>query len=188
MTSVAPPSTMVEISDPVRAFLANSPQKLLIGGKWVSAKSGGVMDVVNPATGETLTRVAKADEKDVDRVVSAASTAFENPGWRWMPANERGHLLYKMAELIAERAADIAQAETLNVGKPLFQAEDDVETVVDCFRYYAGAARLLEGATPISSATPCTSRSAFASGSSPGTSHSRSQLGRWPRLWQPGIQ
>ena len=148
MTSVAPPSTMVEMSDSVRAFLANSPQKLLVGGEWVSANSGGVMDVLNPATSEILTRVAKADETDVDRVVSAASSAFENPGWRWMPANERGHLLYKMAELIAERAADIAQAETLNVGKPLFQAEDDVETVVDCFRYYAGAARLLEGATP----------------------------------------
>src|SRR3972149_4114815 len=148
MTSVAPPSTMVEMSDPVRAILANSPQKLLVDGEWVSANTGDVMDVVNPATGETLTRVAKAGETDVDRVVSAASSAFENPGWRWMPANERGHLLYKMAELIAERAADIPQAEALNVGKPLFQAEDDVETVVDCFRYYPGGARLLEGATP----------------------------------------
>jgi acyl-CoA reductase-like NAD-dependent aldehyde dehydrogenase len=148
MTSVAAPSTLVEISDSVRGFLASSPQHLLIGGEWLPANSGAVMNVVNPANGELLTRVAQADETDADRVVEAASDAFENPEWRWMPANERGRLLYRMAELVAERAADIAQAETLNVGKPLFQAEDDVETVVDCFRYYAGAARLLEGATP----------------------------------------
>ena len=148
MTSVAAPSTLVEISDSVVGFLANSPQHLLIGGEWLPANSGAVMDVVNPANGELLTRVAKADETDAERVVDAASGAFENPAWRWMPANERGRLLYRMAELVAERAADIAQAETLNVGKPLFQAEDDVETVVDCFRYYAGAARLLKGATP----------------------------------------
>jgi acyl-CoA reductase-like NAD-dependent aldehyde dehydrogenase len=148
MTVIAPSSTLVEPSERVRAFLGNSPQRLLIGGDWVPANGGGVTDVMNPATGELLTRVARADASDVDRAVSAASSAFENPAWRWMPANERGHLLYKMAELVAERAADIAQAETLNVGKPLFQAEDDVQTVVDCFRYYAGAARLLQGATP----------------------------------------
>jgi len=142
MTSTAEPST------PVQDYLAQSPKKLLIGGEWVEAKSGAVMEVLNPATNETLVQVAKADETDAERVVQAAQSAFENPEWRWMSARERGHLLYKMAELVAERASEIAQVETLNVGKPIFQAEDDVETVVDCFRYYAGAARLLGGKTP----------------------------------------
>lgn len=142
MTVTAEPSTSVQ------TYLADSPKKLLIGGEWVDANSGAVMEVVNPATNETLTQVAKADETDAERAVEAARSAFENPEWRWMSARERGHILYKMGELVAERAADIAQAETLNVGKPIFQAEDDVETVVDCFRYYAGAARLLGGKTP----------------------------------------
>jgi acyl-CoA reductase-like NAD-dependent aldehyde dehydrogenase len=148
MNVVAPPSTLVEPSQAVRAFLENSPQQLLIGGEWIPAESGETAEVVNPATGELLTRAARADAHDVERAVTAATAAFENPVWRRMSAAERGHLLYKMAELVAERAADIAQVETLNVGKPLFQAEDDVQTVVDCFRYYAGAARLLGGATP----------------------------------------
>ncbi len=138
----------VQPSTSVQKYLADSPKKILIGGEWVDANSGKVMDVTNPATNEVLTQVARADETDADRVVQAAASAFENPEWRWMSASERGHLLYKMAELVAERAADIAEAETLNVGKPIFQSEDDVETVVDCFRYYAGATRLLEGATP----------------------------------------
>ncbi len=142
MSEATQPSTTVQ------AYLDDSPKRLLINGQWVEAASGAVMDVVNPATNEVLTQVARADETDVNRVVEAAAATFEDPSWRWMSARERGHLLYKMAELIAERASDIAQVETLNVGKPIFQAEDDVETVVDCFRYYAGAARLLEGATP----------------------------------------
>jgi acyl-CoA reductase-like NAD-dependent aldehyde dehydrogenase len=142
MIADAQPSTAVQ------AYLEDRPKRLLIGGQWVEAASGAVMDVINPATNEVLTQVARADETDVERAVQAAAATFDDPAWRWMSARERGHLLYKMAERIAERASDIAQVETLNVGKPIFQAEDDVETVVDCFRYYAGAARLLEGATP----------------------------------------
>jgi betaine-aldehyde dehydrogenase len=138
----------IELSPYVLNFLGGSPLKLLIGGQWEEADSGEVMEVTNPATGETIAQVAKSGKADAERAVQAAYKTFEDPTWRWMPARDRGRILYRMGDLVAKYAADIAQIETLNVGKPIFQAEDDVETVVDCFHYYASAARLLEGATP----------------------------------------
>src|ERR1700692_518243 len=77
-----------------------SATKLLINGKWVDAVSGKTFATINPATGETIAKVAEADAADVDKAVAAARAAFEKGAWRKMSASQRGILMYKLADLI----------------------------------------------------------------------------------------
>jgi phenylacetaldehyde dehydrogenase len=145
-TTVAP-----QIQTSVSAFIAK-PRKMLIGGKWVNAVSGKTFETYNPATGEVLARVAEGDKADIDLAVKAARKAFESGPWPEMSPSERGRLLWKLAELVDEHNEELAELETLDNGKPVFFSRIvDVPTVSDAFRYYAGWATKVEGATiPIS--------------------------------------
>jgi aldehyde dehydrogenase (NAD+) len=121
-------------------------RQLFIGGEWVDAASGGTFDTINPSTGEVLARVAEAGEEDVDRAVAAARGAFESGVWSGISPRERGRILWRMGELIDERADELARLETLDNGKPLREARMfDVAGSADCFRYYAGWADKIEG-------------------------------------------
>ncbi|HSF81108.1 MAG TPA: aldehyde dehydrogenase family protein [Anaerolineales bacterium] len=133
-------------------FLASTPKKLLIGGEWISAASGETFGVVNPATGEEIARVALAGTGDVDQAVSAARNAFEHGSWSTFSGEERGHLLWKLAELVEAHADELAELETLDNGKPLRVARHgDLPQAVKHFRYYAGLAGKIEGSTiPVS--------------------------------------
>lgn len=125
------------------------PGKLLINGQWAEG-SGTAFDTVNPATGEVLTQVAAASAADVDRAVSAARQAFDDVTgpWRKMSASERGRLLWKFADLIEKNIDEIAELETLDNGKPIFESRYvDLPMVVDVFRYYAGWATKIHGDT-----------------------------------------
>jgi len=143
-------ATANNINPDVSSFLKGS-KRLLIGGQWVEAASGKTFDTVNPATGETLARVAEGDGEDVNRAVSAARAAFDGP-WARMTAAERGAVLYKIADLIEAHAATFAQLETLDNGKPYATAlRDDVGGTVEYFRYYAGWPTKIHGDTvPVS--------------------------------------
>jgi len=145
---VAPTRT---VAPEVAAFLGGGPKKLLIGGRWVDAAAGKTFDTVNPATGETLARVAEGDGEDVNRAVSAARAAFDNP-WSRLTAAERSAVLYKIADLIEAHAETFAQLETLDNGKPYATAlRDDVGGTVAYFRYYAGWPTKIHGDTiPVS--------------------------------------
>ena len=105
-----------------------------------------------PATGEVLARVAEGDKADIDLAVKAARKAFESGPWPEMSPSERGRLLWKLAELVDEHNEELAELETLDNGKPVFFSRIvDVPTASDAFRYYAGWATKVEGATiPIS--------------------------------------
>ncbi len=140
-----------QIQTSVSAFVAK-PRKMLIGGKWVDAVSGKTFETYNPATGEVLARVAEGDKADIDLAVKAARKAFESGPWPEMSPSERGRLLWKLAELVDEHNEELAELETLDNGKPVFFSRIvDVPTVSDAFRYYAGWATKVEGATiPIS--------------------------------------
>ena len=141
-------ATTSRIHPDVSAFLDGGPKRLLIGGRWVEAASGRTFDTLNPATGEVLARVARGDGEDIDRAVAAARTAFEEGPWATMTASERGRIIYRVAELLEERAELFAQIETLDNGKPLTAARrDDVPLSVDHFRYYAGWPTKIEGRT-----------------------------------------
>jgi acyl-CoA reductase-like NAD-dependent aldehyde dehydrogenase len=134
------------------AFLQGGPKKLLINGKWQEALSGETFATVNPATGEELAQVALAGPEDVERAVQAARAALEMSPWKEMPGEERGRLLWKLAELVEQHADELAELETLDNGKPLrISRKSDLVQTVKHFRYYAGWAGKIEGSTiPVS--------------------------------------
>ena len=117
--------------------------KNFVGGEWVDAASGATMEVINPATGETIAEVPSCGADDVDRAVDAANKAL--PEWLDATPKERSELLHKLADVMEEHAEELAQLESLNVGKPLMASRDEMPFGADNLRYYAGAARNLEG-------------------------------------------
>src|SRR5213079_3517852 len=97
----------------------------------------------NPATGETIAEVPASTAEDVDRAVQAAKKAL--PEWLETTPAERQELLLKLADLIDEHTEELAKLESVNVGKPLSYARDEMPVCSDNIRYFAGAARVLEG-------------------------------------------
>jgi len=114
--------------------------QLLIGKEWVDAGGGQTYSDVNPATGAPLAEVANAGAADVDRAVAAARAAFESGKWATMAASRRAKIMYKMAQLIAERANDLALLEVRDNGKAISTAKGELGAIVDCFEFYSGAA------------------------------------------------
>ncbi len=122
---------------------------LLIGNEWRSAAKRYCL--TNPATEEPLAEVAEAGEEEIDAAVQAARACCDSKEWRELPARKRGQLLYRIAELLEQRSPEIAEVETKNNGKPLFESKIDVAMAVETFRYYAGWADKLTGDTlPVS--------------------------------------
>src|SRR5919199_1186620 len=117
--------------------------KNFVGGDWVDSSSGETMEVLNPATGETIAEVPRGTAEDVDRAVQAAKKAL--PEWLETTPGERAEMLLKLADLIDEHTEELAQLESTNVGKPLPAARDEMPVSSDNLRYFAGAARVLEG-------------------------------------------
>jgi len=120
-----------------------SHHKNFVGGEWVDSLDGGTMEVVNPATGETIAEVPRSTEQDVGRAVEAAKKAL--PEWLETTPAERQELLLKLADLLDENAEELAKLESTNVGKPLSYARDEMPVCSDNIRFFAGAARVLEG-------------------------------------------
>src|SRR5690348_17573559 len=126
-----------------------APGKLLINGQWADG-SGKSFDTVNPATGEALTQIAEASAQDVDQAVAAARKAFDDVAgpWRKMSASERGRVLWRIGDLIEKNIDELAELETLDNGKPIFESRYvDMPMVADVFRYYAGWATKIHGET-----------------------------------------
>jgi acyl-CoA reductase-like NAD-dependent aldehyde dehydrogenase len=139
------------LSAPVNEFLRERPKKLLIDGQWVESASGKTFGTINPATGEVVAEVAEADDEDVDRAVQAARRAFEG-SWKRVRANERGKLLWRLAELLDQHVEELAQLETLDGGKPVREGlRVDVPASAEILRYYAGwPTKILGETVPIS--------------------------------------
>ena len=117
--------------------------KILIGGELADAASGETMEVIAPATGETIAEVPRCGAEDVDRAVEAAQAAA--PEWLEKTPKERSELLHKLADVMEEHAEELAQLESVNVGKPLMASRDEMPFSADNLRFFAGAARNLEG-------------------------------------------
>ncbi len=120
--------------------------QLFIDGTWSAGADGQTMDSLNPATNEVWASFDCASEADVDRVVAAAKRASGDPQWRDMTQTARGKLLYRLADLIEEKAAVIGTAETNDSGKLLAETASQTKYVGDYYRYYAGLADKIEGA------------------------------------------
>ena len=140
-----------QLDNQVQEFVSR-PRKMFIDGKWVEAASGKTFPTYNPATGEVLAQVAEGDREDIDRAVKAARKAFESGPWPDMTPSQRGRLIWKLGDLIAEHLEEFAQLESLDNGKPLSVARvADVPLAADLFHYMAGWATKIEGNTiPIS--------------------------------------
>jgi 1-pyrroline dehydrogenase len=123
--------------------VAVSSHKNLVGGEWVEAVEGGVQEIVNPATGETIAEVPRGTQADVDRVVEAAKRAF--PEWRETTPKDRAEMLLALADALDEHGDELRRVESQNVGKPHGVVYDEVPQSSDNLRFFAGAARCLEG-------------------------------------------
>ncbi|MFD3545098.1 gamma-aminobutyraldehyde dehydrogenase [Streptomyces sp. NPDC058655] len=115
-----------------------------IGGEFKDAADGRTTEVVNPATGEAYATAPLSGQADVDAAMAAAAAAF--PGWRDTTPAERQKALLKIADAFEARADELVAAESENTGKPLgLTASEELPPMVDQIRFFAGAARLLEG-------------------------------------------
>jgi aldehyde dehydrogenase (NAD+) len=125
-----------------------SSGRLLINNEWVDGETH--FDTINPANGEVLTQLVEASSEDVDRAVQAARHAFDDRlgPWRKISASERGRLIWKLADLVEKNIDELAELETLDNGKPIFESRYvDMPMVADVLRYYAGLATKIHGET-----------------------------------------
>ncbi|MCI0406786.1 MAG: aldehyde dehydrogenase family protein, partial [candidate division Zixibacteria bacterium] len=126
-------------------------KRMFVGGKWLEG-TGKTFEVFNPATEEVIAWVPDATEIEVGAAVTAARAALEVGPWGKMAARDRGRLIHKLAQRIAEKSEELARLESLNNGKPYFESSRvDLPSTVECFEYYAGWADKIEGETiPVS--------------------------------------
>ena len=123
-----------------------------VGGRWVEAKHGGGLPVINPATEETIDHVAASTLEDVDAAVQAAADAFRS--WRTTSGKERAGFLRAIAAAITAERDKIARLEVLDNGKPLPEALWDIDDAAGCFSYYADLAEELDTQAEVPIALP----------------------------------
>ncbi len=119
--------------------------QLFIDGQFTAAQSGATLVRHDPATGLPLSEYAAGTDADVDRAVAAARRAFDSGDWPRMTPQERSRILYRMAQGIRANKAMLAQLESAETGKPIVNAEGDIEGTADMIEYCAGIARDLRG-------------------------------------------
>src|SRR5215469_16189550 len=119
--------------------------KNFINGQWVPASKGQTFPVYDPSTEEVIANVASASAPDVDAAVKAARAAFDSGPWATTTAQDRGRILFKLAEKVRQNTAPLAELECRNTGKPIVEAEFDIADVATCFEYYGGLATKVTG-------------------------------------------
>src|SRR5437764_6996727 len=119
--------------------------QLYINGEYVSAKSNATIDVIDPSTTEVIAKTPDGDAQDVDAAVKAARAAFDEGPWKDATAQDRGRVLFKLAQIVRDRADMLAEIETRNSGKPIVESEFDIADVATCFEYYGGLATKIHG-------------------------------------------
>ena len=134
--SFTPPITPLNI-DPTHCFIA---------GEWVPAQSGRVLELLNPSDGTVLCEIARGGSDDIDRAVAAADAALDGP-WGALPAFERGRILHRIGALILENIDELTALESMDVGKPVTQARNDVIALARYMEFYAGAVDKIHGET-----------------------------------------
>src|SRR6185436_20152736 len=143
-TGIAPATSGPTTPPLVQTSLA--PNLNLIDGKWVPAAKGETFQDRNPANTDELIGVyPRSREADIAAAVAAAKKAFES--WRLVPAPQRGALLRKCADLLAQKKEELSALMAREMGKPLVEARGDVQEAIDCANLYAGMGRLIHGQT-----------------------------------------
>jgi phenylacetaldehyde dehydrogenase len=120
---------------------------LFINGEWVSSSSDALIEVVDPASGRRIADIVDASQADVDRAVAAAREAFDDGRWTGLPPIVRERMVHRLADLIEANAAELAELEAIDNGKPIrLAAKGDIPSAIGIFRYMAGWPTKLRGA------------------------------------------
>lgn len=119
--------------------------QMFVNGEWVEASNHKYFPVLDPSIEEVIAEVPDSDEKDVNRAVAAANAAFDSGAWPQTTAQERGRILFRLAERVRKEAPKLAELEARNSGKPIVEAEFDINDVATCFEYYGGLATKVLG-------------------------------------------
>lgn len=131
-----------------KTFLARHDHRLLIGENWLAAASGETIAVIDPASDAVLGSIPRGREADIDAAVEAARMSFASGVWRNRTPAARAQVLNRIADLLEANIDALAELETLDQGKPLAVARwAEIPGSIGQFRYFAGAAAKLEGAT-----------------------------------------
>ena len=121
-------------------------QKMFIDGEWVEGSTGKSVPTLNPSNGEVLAMVTEGNVEDVDKAIAAAKRSFYvTREWRDMDSQTRADILLQIADAIDAEKEDFAKLDCMDHGKPLREAEADVDDAVHCFRYYAGLLKMPQG-------------------------------------------
>lgn len=120
------------------------PREILIGGQW--RRTADTLAVENPSTGAEMAQIARGTSADIDEAVAAAQSALHGV-WGKTTAAERGRLLMRIGQMVAERADELAAIEAADVGKPLKQARADALALARYMEFYGGAADKVMGET-----------------------------------------
>src|SRR5229473_1415333 len=115
-----------------------------VNGQWVGSASE-TFPVYDPSTEEIIAHVASSNAADIDKAVKAARAAFDSGPWPATTAQDRGRILFKLAEKIRQNQPMLAELESRNTGKPIVEAEFDIADVATCFEYYGGLANKVNG-------------------------------------------
>jgi betaine-aldehyde dehydrogenase len=118
--------------------------QMYINGKFVDAKSGRIFEVFDPSTEAAIATCPAGSADDVGLATAAAKAAFYG-GWKATSAQERGRILFRLAERIRARRDELAEIETRNSGKPIAESEYDMDDSATCFEYYGGLATKING-------------------------------------------
>src|SRR5438034_586693 len=116
-----------------------------VSGQWVSSASGETFPVYDPSTEEVIAQVPSSNAADIDNAAKAARAAFDSGPWATTTAQDRGRILFKLAEKIRQSARQLSELECRNTGKPIVEAEYDIADVATCFEYYGGLANKITG-------------------------------------------
>jgi 1-pyrroline dehydrogenase len=128
---------MTDVIDRVKTY------QQFIGGEFVDSASGETLDVENPANGQVIAKVPASSAEDVNRAVDAAEKAFES--YKQTTPQDRSLMLLKIADALDDAADEIGRLESANAGKPVAAAIDEMAVASDLFRFFAGAARVMDG-------------------------------------------
>src|ERR1700690_2719179 len=119
--------------------------QMFINGEFVASESAKTFPVYDPSTEEIIAQVPDAGPSDVNRAVAAAKAAFEDGPWATTTAQERGRVLFRLAEKVRANLPALAELECRNTGKPIVEAEYDINDAATCFEYYGGLATKVVG-------------------------------------------
>jgi betaine-aldehyde dehydrogenase len=127
------------------ALTETNSEAMFIDGKCVEGASAKRIPVYDPSTEEVIAEVPDASKSEIDAAIAAARRAFDHDGWPQTTAQERGRILFRIAEKLRAEAPQLAELESRNSGKPIVEAEYDIADAATCFEYYGGLATKVSG-------------------------------------------